>query len=95
MRTIEQENEHEPNIPLIISFSESSEFDRIRYTLNKLPWFQQHGYKLTFPKAIQKAIDLGSDIDDEATQDAVHEEFVSDRYQEQSEKLQKEWNENA
>lgn len=94
MQSIHHEKEQEPKVELRISFSEALETERVRYTLNKLPWFKEQGYNVKFPKAIQEDANRGSTIDDAVIQAAVKGEFDETPYREQSEKLIKEWVEN-
>jgi hypothetical protein len=61
---------------LHVSHSVEDELNRIKYTLEKLAWFEQQGYILTFPKNFDK----NKTYSEEELSSVVEKDFENEKY---------------
>lgn len=87
------ESEKIVDASLKINFSKEAEVSRIKYTLKKINWFNEHGYKVNLPFKIKNIIDDERILTDEEILEAVNTEFDPVIYQEKENDLKQKWKE--
>lgn len=78
---------------LDINFSKEAEASRIRYTLEKLDWFNKQGYKVNLPLEIKNIIDQKKIPTNEEILKAINTEFDNVVFKEKSSDLKQKWEE--
>lgn len=76
---------------LRVTYSIEQDIERVKYTLEKLPWYRERGYRLSLPVQLQRAIDAGQAMSDEDIRDAITNEFDEGRYRKAADELRERW----
>ncbi len=87
------ESEKVIDADLKINFSKEAEEARIRYTLKKLGWFKERGYKINLPSGVKDIVDHGGTPTDEEISRVVNTEFDPVVYEEKINDLKQKWEE--